>query len=192
MAGAAIQEIMGVDIFEGCQMDLENLQKLISHPDDGSKAMREYMVHHPGTDAREFAEMFLPDLVERLKDPRALACIRGGAAMLEQFGGKVCGQLIVQLFEHCWGDPLPEKAHPSHWHFPPEKADTPPTQAEALVLLAKAIEQMEKAVDDVRTAFDYENDRAEKLAAKTLQFSFQARDLYQGIETKIPAQERIN
>jgi hypothetical protein len=187
MAGAAIQEIMGVDTFEGCGMDLENLQKLIDHPDDGSKAMREYLIHHPGTDARDFAEVFLPVLVERLKDPRALACIRGGAAMLEQFGGKVCGQLIVQLFEHCWGDPLPEKAHPAHWHFPPEKTDEPPTQAEALVLLGDAITKLEQAVEQTRTAFRFENEAAEQLAQRTMKHSWWMRDQFQRIEIPLPA-----
>jgi hypothetical protein len=177
MAGAAIQEIMGVDTFEGCGMDLENLQKIIDHPDDGSKAMREYLIHHPGTDARDFAEVFLPVLVERLKDPRALACIRGGAAMLEQFGGKVCGQLIVQLFEHCWGDPLPEKAHPAHWHYPPE----------ALVLLGKAMDELESAIEGVRDAFRYENEAAEKLAARTIGHSLWMRDQFQRIEIPAPA-----
>jgi hypothetical protein len=107
--------------------------------------------------------------------------------MLEQFGGKVCGQLIVQLFEFCWGDPLPEAAHPSHWHFPPEKADEPPTQAEAMLMLGKALDELETAIEQTRTAFRFENEAAEKLAARTLQFSFTARDLFQKIEIQVPA-----
>jgi hypothetical protein len=107
--------------------------------------------------------------------------------MLEQFGGKVCGQLIVQLFEHCWGDPLPEKAHPAHWHFPPEKTDEPPTQAEALVLLGKAMDELESAIEGVRDAFRYENEAAEKLAARTIGHSLWMRDQFQRIEIPAPA-----
>jgi hypothetical protein len=102
--------------------------------------------------------------------------------------GRVPGFLMVQLFEFIWGDPLPEGVAPLWMHGRPDKED-PVTPAAALDRLGDAITKLEQAVDDCRCAFDYENPEAEKLGARTLQFSFQARDLFQRIEIKLPARK---
>jgi hypothetical protein len=116
-----------------------------------------------------------------------MTCIEAGAAMLETATGDVCGRLMVELFEYSWGTPLPEGVAPAWMHWPPPKDDEAPTPAEALVMLGKAMDDLEKAIEATRTAFRFENEAAEKLAAKTLQFSFQARDLYQKIEIPLSA-----
>jgi hypothetical protein len=188
LAGAAVHEILGFDDpFESCNYDLESIADMLKHPDPETKAMREFAVHHPDSTAKEFAELFLPDLVDRLKDPKVMTCIEAGAAMLETATGDVCGRLMVELFEYSWGTPLPEGVAPAWMHWPPPKDDEAPTPAEALVMLGKAMDDLEKAIEATRTAFRFENEAAEKLAAKTLQFSFQARDLYQKIEIPLSA-----
>jgi hypothetical protein len=159
---------------------------MLRHPDDETRAMREFAIHHPDADARQFSELFLPDLVALLREPLAMKAIEAGAAALET-SGTVCGQFMAMLFEHCYGDSLPEGVAPAWMHWPPPKDDEAPTQAEALALLGDAITKLEQAVEQTRTAFRYENEAAEKLAARTLEHSFWMRDQFQRIEIPLPA-----
>jgi hypothetical protein len=188
LAGAAVHEILGLDDpFQGCNYDLESIADMLNHPDPETKAMREFAVHHPDSTAKEFAELFLPDLVERLRDPKVMTCIEAGAAMLETATGDVCGRLMVELFEHVWGDPLPENAAPAWMHWPPSKDDEAPTQAEAMLMLGKAMDELETAIEATRTAFRFENEAAELLATRTMKHSWWMRDQFQRIEIPLPA-----
>jgi hypothetical protein len=189
LGGAAISTALDLDDpFAGCEGDLKILEDLMTSPDDETAAMREFIVHHPDVTAREFAEHFMDGITARLKNPKVMKCIESGAELLMNSSGRVPGFLMVQLFEFIWGDPLPEGVAPLWMHGRPDKED-PVTPAAALDRLGDAITKLEQAVDDCRCAFDYENPEAEKLGARTLQFSFQARDLFQRIEIKLPARK---
>ncbi len=187
LAGAAVHEILGMEPFQGCNYDLESIADMLKHPDPETAAMREFAVHHPDSTAKEFAELFLPDLVDRLKDPKVMTCIEAGAAMLETATGDICGRLMVELFEFTWGTPLPENVAPSWMHWPPPKDDEVPTKAEAMAMLAKAMDDLETAIEATRTAFRFENEQAEKLAARSLEHSLWMRDQFQKIEIPVPA-----
>jgi hypothetical protein len=187
LAGAAVHEILGFDDpFERCVYDLGGIADMLNHPDPETKAMREFAVHHPDSTAKEFAELFLPDLVALLREPLAKKAIEAGAAALET-SGTVCGQFMAMLFEHCYGDPLPDGVAPAWMHWPPPKDDETPTPAEAMLMLSKAMDDLETAIEATRTAFRFENPEAEKLANETMKYSWWARDQFQKIEIQVPA-----
>lgn len=185
LAGAAVQSILNLDDpFEGCTSDLGGIADMLKPPDDESAAMRQWAIHFPDATAKEFAEAFLPDLVALLREPLAMKTIEAGAAALETFG-TVCGQFMAMLFEHCYGDSLPEGVAPAWMHFPPP--DEAPNPAEAMLMLSKAMDDLETAIEQTRTAFRFENEAAEVLAARTMKYSWWARDQFQKIEIQVPA-----
>jgi hypothetical protein len=183
LAGAAAEQIHDLDPWEGAEFDLESLAGVIAPPDPETAAMREFLAHHPDTDAREFAEMFLPSIVDQLSDPRALKCIEAGAAMIEA-GGTVPGRLLVQLFEHCWGDPLPPGAFGHKWHPAGDDEPAEPDPAQALDAVEKALAGLMDAVENLRVAHGFENPDVEALAGKYLESHFWLADKLEFIKVK--------
>jgi hypothetical protein len=94
---------------------------------------------------------------------------------------------MAMLFEHCYGDPLPDGVAPAWMHWPPPKDDEAPTPAEAMALLSKAMDELEQAIEGVRDAFRYENEAAEQLAARTIGHSLWMRDQFGKIRIPAPA-----
>jgi hypothetical protein len=171
LGGAAAEQIHGHDPWPGAARDLETLADVIAPPDDATAAMRQFLVRHPGVSARDFAERFLPEIIERLSDTRALECVSAGAAMIEA-GGTVPGRLLVRLFEFTWCDPLPDGAFGHEWHPAGDDEPEKPDPDTALVGVEKALAGLVDAVESLRVAHGFENDDVEALAEKSLAHHF--------------------